>query len=721
MAGIDSRAKKVSAQHRKSDVSQAAAWFGSLTARRVGSARKGNAMDPLQAEDPRRIGGYHLLGRLGAGGMGTVYIGRSPAGLPVAIKVVHAELAGDPSFRARFAREVTAVRAVGGAFTAPVIDADPNAPSPWLVTAFLPGMTLHDAVTRHGPFPVPAVYALGASLAEALISVHRAGVVHRDLKPANVMLAPDGPRLIDFGIAHAADAVALTRTGSLIGSPGFLAPEQAVGQATGPASDIFALGAVLSFAASGESPFGRGPAPALIYRVVHNAPRLDGVADPELRDLIAVCLDKNPRNRPGPAYLLQRLAVRAPGTDVLQGTGWLPDSVAGGIAQAERPPPLPVPDRRRFLLIGGGAAAAVATGAVVITTLGRGGGGATASPTPSTPPIPSPTPTPTPAKAKERWSRDLGTDPYGGLAVAGGILCVSADQGKLLGLNAANGKQRWRHKVGNRGVGAATWRTPVISGRDLYVGWPDANGVLYSYDIVTGQERWQYRVASDARTPAVSGGLVWIGDGDDVLHAVDTATGAARWRRSIGEVFNSQPYATGGAVYVDTTKELYALDAATGHTRWHHPMAGGAVAPMAAGGMVFCSDDEGGLFAFGAGDGKQRWRFTGGTSVGRPYVSGGVVYVADGSGNMNALDAASGTPRWRFETGEQDVGRAAVGDGMVCFTAKSDVIGLDQATGSIRWRGVVGGEVRGDLVVANGAAYVGCDSGRVYAYAVKGA
>jgi serine/threonine protein kinase len=720
MAGIDSLAKKVSTRQRKPDLLPALAWFGSSHGVTRGErAWKGNAMDPLRAEDPRRVGAYHLLGRLGAGGMGMVYIGRSPAGLPVAIKVVHPELADDPSFRGRFAREVTAARAVSGAFTAAVIDADPDAPSPWLATAFLPGMTLHDAVAEHGPFPVPAVYALGASLAEALISVHRAGVVHRDLKPANVILAQDGPRLIDFGIAHAADAAVLTRTGSLIGSPGFLAPEQAVGGATGPASDVFALGAVLGFAATGESPFGRGSAPALIYRVVHNAPRLDGVADPELRALIAACLDKNPRNRPAPAHLLQRLAVRAPGADVLHGTDWLPDTVAGGIAQAERPPPASPPDRRRFLLIGGGAVAAVATGAVVITTLSRGDA---APPAASAPPIPSPTPTPTrtPAEAKQRWSRDLGTDPYGGLAVAGGILCVSGDQGKLFGLNAGNGKQRWRHKVGNRGVGAATWRTPVISGRDLYVGWPDTNGVLYSYDIVTGRERWEYPLASDARTPAVSGGLVWIGDGADVLHAVDTATGSERWRRSIGKVFNAQPYATGGAVYVDTTTELYALDGATGRTRWHHAMPGGAVGPMAAGGAVFCSDDQGELYAFGANDGRQRWKFTGGTSVGRPWVSGGVVYVADGSGNMNALDAASGRVRWRFETGEQDVGRAATGDGMVCFTAKSDVIGLEAATGRVRWRGAVGGEVRGDLVVANGVAYVGCDSGRVYAYAVKG-
>jgi outer membrane protein assembly factor BamB len=680
-------------------------------------------MDPLQAEDPRRIRDYQLLGRLGAGGMGTVYLGRSPAGLPVAVKVVHAELAAEPSFRTRFAREVTAARAVSGAFTAPVIDADPNASSPWLVTAFLPGMTLHDAIAGYGPFPVPAVYALAASLAEALVSVHRAGVVHRDLKPANVILAPDGPRLIDFGIAHAADAAVVTRTGSLIGSPGFLSPEQAVGGATGPASDVFAFGAVLTFAATGEGPFGRGSAPALIYWVVHDPPRLEGVPDPELRALIAECLDKDPMSRPYPVALLERLSGRAPGTEELQGTGWLPENVAGGIA--ERVPELPGPDRRRFLAVGGGAVALLAAGAAGVAALARGGGSPAARRSPSgVPAIPSPTPAATPAAPRRRWSRDIGTDPYGGLAAANGLLTISGDQGRLIAVSAATGKARWHHKVGDRGVGAATWRTPVVSGRVLYVGWPDADGVLYAFDAVTGRTRWHYALPGDARTPAVGGGHVYVGDGDGTLHAVDAATGAARWRRSLGEVVGSRPFAAGGMVYADTTKALFALDARTGRTRWRHAMAGGAVAPVVAGDAVFCADGQGELFAFGAADGRQRWKFTGGSSVGTPYVTGGVVYVADGSANMNALDAATGRVRWRYGTEAREAGRARAGGGAVCFSVKSDqsvsVVGLDAATGRARWRGPVAGEVRGDAL-AYGVYYVACETGRIYAFAAKGA
>ncbi len=694
--------------------------------------REGNVMDPLQAEDPRRIRGYHVLGRLGAGGMGTVYLGRSPSGLPVAIKVVHPELADNPSFRTRFAREVGAARAVSGAFTAPVIDADTNARSPWLVTAFLPGMTLHEAVIKYGPFPEPAVFALGASLAEALVSVHRVGVVHRDLKPANVMLAPDGPRLIDFGIAHAADAAVVTRTGSLVGSPGFLAPEQAVGGLIGPQSDVFAFGAVLTFAATGEGPFGRGSAPALIYRVVHDPPRLEGVKDPELRMIIAACLHKNGKHRPPPEWLRDRLAAHAPGTEVLQGTGWLPESVAGGIAGSEQPTMPPPPGRRRFLAIGGGAAAAAVAGGVVITALARSGdartGASASSASPSASPLPTliPSPTTTPGEPKERWKRDVGGDPYDGLAAGAGIVCVGGDRGELIGLDARTGKRRWQHKVGDRGAGAATWRTPVISGRSLYVGWPgDSLGVLYAFDVVTGRQRWQYLAPSDPEMPAVSGGTVWIG-GTDGLHAVNAATGARRWRRALdGRLLNALLYATGGVVYADTTTTLYALDAATGRTKWHVPMAGGAFGPVAANGIAYCSNGQGELFAFGVSDGKRRWSFTGGTSIGVPYVSGGIVYVGDGSGNMNALDARTGTPHWRVDAtgqdGDQNLGRAAVGGGVASFTTKSDIMGVDAATGRVLWQGGIGGEARGNPAIAGGLVYIACETGKIYAYAAKGA
>ena len=209
-------------------------------------------MHELQPGDPQLIGPYRLRGRLGAGGMGRVYLGLSPGGRPVAVKVIRGDLAQDPEFLARFRREITVARKVSGLFTAPVIDADLDGPVPWLATAYVPGPSLADAVSQHGPLPAGSVLALAKGLAEGLKAIHAAGVVHRDLKPANVLLAEDGPRVIDFGISRAVESSALTHTGLVVGSPGFMSPEQAEGRLVGPPSDIFSLGAVLAFAATGH-------------------------------------------------------------------------------------------------------------------------------------------------------------------------------------------------------------------------------------------------------------------------------------------------------------------------------------------------------------------------------------------------------------------------------------------------------------------------------------
>ncbi|MDT0613540.1 protein kinase domain-containing protein [Streptomyces lancefieldiae] len=264
-------------------------------------------MSALEPDDPRSVGEYRLLGRLGVGGMGRVFLGRSPGGRLVAVKVVHAELVRRPEFRDRFRREVQAARMVSGAFTAPVVDADPDAPLPWLVTSYIAGPSLDRAVAERGPFEPGAVLALAAGLAEALVSIHAANLVHRDLKPSNVLLAEDGPRVIDFGIVRSVDADSVTTTGHMAGSPGFMSPEQVNGDEVGWASDVFCLGAVLAFAATGANPFGGGPTPALLYRVVHNAPDVDAVTDPALRALIGDCLAKDPARRPTPRAILARI------------------------------------------------------------------------------------------------------------------------------------------------------------------------------------------------------------------------------------------------------------------------------------------------------------------------------------------------------------------------------------------------------------------------------
>jgi hypothetical protein len=265
----------------------------------------------LQPSDPRLIGPYQLIGRLGAGGMGRVFLGVSAAGRPVAVKIIHAELAADPEFRARFGIEVAAARKVSGLFTALVVDADVDAQVPWLATAYVSGPSLSEAVRDRGPLSAASLLALAAGLAKSLSAIHAAGVIHGDLKPSNVLLALDGPRVIDFGISQAAEAAPLARSGLVVGTPSFMSPEQAAGQAVGPRSDVFSLGAVLAFAATGRKPFGSGPAAAVLERVVRGAPGLQG-APPEVLPLIERCLAKDPAGRPAADGLLHEVtAVQA--------------------------------------------------------------------------------------------------------------------------------------------------------------------------------------------------------------------------------------------------------------------------------------------------------------------------------------------------------------------------------------------------------------------------
>ena len=283
----------------------------------------------LAPGDPGRIGPYRLVGRLGRGGMGHVYLGLSPGGRPVAVKVIRADLAADPEFRVRFAREVAAVRQVSGLFTALVLDADVESALPWLATAYVAGPSLAEAVTGDGPMAARPARALAAGLAESLSAIHAAGVVHCDLKPSNVLLSPDGPRVIDFGISRAAgpgmSTVSAAGVGWVTGSPGFMSPEQALGGEIGPPSDIFSLGAVLSFATTGRAPFGRGSRPEVAYRLVYGRPDL-GEIPAGLRPLVERCLAKDPVQRPTADEVLEAA------NDGQPAPGWLPGPARGALA-----------------------------------------------------------------------------------------------------------------------------------------------------------------------------------------------------------------------------------------------------------------------------------------------------------------------------------------------------------------------------------------------------
>ncbi|WP_318208634.1 MULTISPECIES: bifunctional serine/threonine-protein kinase/ABC transporter substrate-binding protein [unclassified Streptomyces] len=339
-------------------------------------------MRPLGKADPSAIAGYRLLGRLGAGGMGVVYLARSGGGALAALKLIRAEHAADPGFRERFRREAAAAERITGRWVVRVLGADPEAREPWLATEFVPGPSLAEAVALHGALPESTVRALGARLASALADMHAAGLVHRDVKPGNVLLALDGPRLIDFGIARSAGATALTATDAMIGTPGFLAPEQARAAGAGevgPASDVFSLGCVLAYALTGERPFGTGGVAAVVYRTVHEEPDLDGVPGTVL-PLVRACLAKDPAGRP------TALEVRAALGEADGPAGdWLPAGLPALIAErSSRVLDLPVPEptmlvdsepprgtSRRTFLVGGSAVAVAGAGGLTAWLLSR--------------------------------------------------------------------------------------------------------------------------------------------------------------------------------------------------------------------------------------------------------------------------------------------------------------------------------------------------------------
>ncbi|WP_367319345.1 bifunctional serine/threonine-protein kinase/ABC transporter substrate-binding protein [Streptomyces sp. HUAS ZL42] len=379
-------------------------------------------MDPLRTSDPARLAGYRLLGRLGAGGMGVVYLARSAGGTLVALKVIQAEYAEDADFRERFRREADTARRMTSPWVASLVDADPEAAEPWLATSFVPGPSLGEAVAAHGPLPVRSLRLLGARLAEALRDLHAVGLVHRDVKPGNVLLALDGPRLIDFGVARDPEDTALTSTGVVVGTPGFLAPEQARGgRDLGPAGDIFSLGCVLAYAATGRPPFGTGSLDALLYRAVHDAPDLEGAPE-ELAEVLGDCLQKDPQLRPTAEALSEALAaaasapdpreaLRRPDGQVPDDEAWLPepltrliaersaaglalpgiddtevDATAGDSGTADGAATTASPGgraagRRRFLQLAGGAAVVTAGGGLAAWAAlsGDGAGGGNAS------------------------------------------------------------------------------------------------------------------------------------------------------------------------------------------------------------------------------------------------------------------------------------------------------------------------------------------------------
>ncbi|MET9593106.1 serine/threonine-protein kinase [Streptomyces sp. NPDC006516] len=352
----------------------------------MSSTPSANLFKPLQESDPVVVGGYRLAAVLGSGGMGKVYLSYTPGGRPLALKVIRPEFSEDPEFRRRFKQEVQAAQRVQGLYTAPVIDSDTDGAQPWLATAYVPGPSLAHAVAQHGGLPLRSVLLLTVGVAEALHVIHGAGIVHRDLKPANVLLAFDGPRVIDFGIARAADATALTGTGVSVGTPAFMAPEQASAGTITPATDIFALGQITAFAALGSPAYGDGPSHGVLYRIVHEDPDLSQLPA-ELLPLVSRCLIRDPVGRPSLTEIIELCHELSP-VALRQGEDWLPQAVAGSITERLQlpepaktpPPPAAAPTPTEFTPPG---APSTPTGSTM-----------SSAPTQSAPGLPGPVPPP---------------------------------------------------------------------------------------------------------------------------------------------------------------------------------------------------------------------------------------------------------------------------------------------------------------------------------------
>ncbi|AXI77652.1 protein kinase domain-containing protein [Peterkaempfera bronchialis] len=669
-------------------------------------------MKPLEAQDPETLGPYRLVARLGAGGMGRVYLARSVGGRTVAVKAIRAELAEDSDFRARFRREVEAARSVDGAYTAPVVDADPEAATPWLATAYVLGPSLADAVAEHGPLPEETVRALGAGLAEALAAVHTAGLVHRDLKPSNVLLAADGPRVIDFGIARAVDGNRLTQTGIVVGSPGYMCPEQATGQPMGPAGDVFSLGSVLVFAATGNGPFGDSSAAALLYQVVHGEPDLTLLPE-SLRAVIAPCLAKDPAARPAPAQLSAALAPG--GAEQRLRSGWLPVSVSSAIARhaaavmdldtpASGSAPAPAADPRVLLagapaqqmpapLAGAGPVRQHQPGSPATVQLGR---------VPAAPPGypagypggypagPGTAPAPSAGGASPSRRRLLAAAAsVGGVAVVGGGTAFlltrgkddaggsSGDAAKGPGTSPAGSAPDAPAEPAARPDGVAPTPVWTYSGTSLTSTRPtyhngtilvNSEAGIVCLDAADGTKpKWVYEGVSNFLTsPVLSNGAVVALDGGTTIVGIDPAKGIQLWRlkADVEHAFDFILGTDDTAVYI--TGRTYASK----------------------NGQIDINDHSNTVFCVDLVKQKFRWKVT--RDVGTDQrlaavVSGRYLVYTDDRHNVTVRDTATGRQLWTRKSGGQLEWIPSV-QGSTVFVGGDHVTALDIATGTVRWR-----------------------------------
>ncbi|MEU1669133.1 PQQ-binding-like beta-propeller repeat protein [Streptomyces sparsogenes] len=660
---------------------------------------------PLTHDDPQQLGPFRLIARLGGGGMGTVYLGRSPGGRTVALKTMHERIATQATFRSRFRLEIDAARVIGERYGAAVVDADPFGAVPWLATEYVLGPPLDEAVALSGPLPERSVRTLGAALCAALGQLHGSDVVHRDLKPSNILITAFGPKVIDFGIARAIGDQRLTSVGVTAGTPAFMSPEQAMGQEHTSAGDVFALAGVLIFAATGHGPFGVGQPADLLYRVRFAEPDLTGVPA-DLLPVLTRCLNKDPAHRPSLTELADQLHH-----DEGDFTDHLPETVLAEIGRratevwtiqparlpappgsADEPSPRPAMSRRKLLTLAAGSTLGVA-GAGVGTWAWLTRRGRSDDPTAG----PRPTSTARPANVPSRavwWTEVNRADETFAPTPVGDLILVTDDNG-LMGLDAKTGKERWTRKW-------VSWRV-ISDGERAYAYLPDPTSTkglsVHAIDIKNGRPRpligpfpdLHGSHAEQARPLAAADGVIYLaarkrkaGESsvDDKkgwqVMAADLQTGKKLWQEPFTRNSTSGLVANAVGNILALTWPIVqplsaqdvigARDTRTGRKLWswklpREPLdSESSLEPgqlVADDERVYFGTDQ--LYAFRLSDGDVAWTFGKGRDkgsikkstrpYGRPAVKDGVVYAAEGSRGLVAVEADSGKLLWEAVLG----------------------------------------------------------------------
>ncbi|MEV8536578.1 serine/threonine-protein kinase [Streptomyces sp. NPDC051211] len=727
-------------------------------------------MQSLRAEQagfPEYAGQYRLESVLGSGGMGVVHLATSASGLKLAVKVVHADHAVDPEFRARFRQEIAAARRVSGAFTAPVVDADPDAERPWMATLFIDAPTLAERA-RERLLDGPELARLGAGLAEALRDIHRAGVVHRDLKPSNVLMAADGPKVIDFGISRPYDSDLRTETGKLIGTPPFMAPEQFQRpREVGPAADVFAMGAVLVHAATGRGPFDSDSPYIVAYQVVHHEPDLAGVP-PALTGIVGRCLAKDPAARPSADELI--VGLRAAAYPTSEDTrAFIPvprrpavveevthrraepgaaraGAARAGAARAEAVgarstpgPQNPQKPRSRWIRWNRRRAGALGLGLLLV-------GGAVAGYLEfrtGTEPARRSTAAESPAGplAFRPWTVRLGEQRPANHAPAcswasGALYCAGVGVAAAR-LDPSDGSRQWSVAAAGRSGSTAQHTAPLQAG-GLVLVVPDGSELLRALDPATGGERWTKRLPGGAKV-VPAGSQVLIAAVDGGVTALDAATGTVRWAKRLGgtgSVWRPGPEQSGRAtVYLATpgpdggSTQVAAVDPADGNLLWQL-RAPGLVTPVGvAGGSLYLLPDDGRSKTGSVVRIDLRTRAVRGIPLTAPLLQAqaevgpdGVVYLFGTSGTLVAVGGRG--EQWRLETGVSVASRPVFGAGRVHLTAADGrLLAVDAAAGRLvgqtdprmgTGRNTYAG-TRPAPVVADGRVFAAAPDGSVFA------